>query len=130
LDLPPYESITGATVEGEADSPSTDLLGGWLAAYLQVPVKRVDATIGEGIVSVTLHRPSGDIVLARPGGKLGSLTQPGQPDRRVSLQRREISDCLTEELRRLDPDEIYEATLRSVPKLDRNFDAEPVAVEA
>ncbi|RZQ65687.1 glucose-6-phosphate dehydrogenase assembly protein OpcA [Amycolatopsis suaedae] len=116
LDLPPYEKITGATVTGEADSPSTELLAGWLAYYLKVPVKRVKTTSAQGIVSVTLDRRSGPIELHRPDGRVGTLTQPGQPTRRISLQRRDNKDCLIEELRRLDPDEIYEAALQGLGK--------------
>ncbi|MFY9634403.1 MAG: OpcA/G6PD domain-containing protein, partial [Cellulosimicrobium cellulans] len=35
------------------------------------------------------------------------LTQPGQPAQRISLPRRSLKDCLAEELRRLDPDEVF-----------------------
>ncbi|OLT38567.1 glucose-6-phosphate dehydrogenase assembly protein OpcA [Saccharomonospora sp. CUA-673] len=117
LDLPPYERVTGATVTGKPDSPSTELLAGWLAEYLGVPVKRSKTTSAQGIVSVTLERPSGPISIDRPDGRTGTLTQPGQPTRRVSLQRRDTRDCLIEELRRLDPDEIYEAALKGLTKL-------------
>ncbi|MEV6912802.1 glucose-6-phosphate dehydrogenase assembly protein OpcA [Amycolatopsis sp. NPDC051071] len=117
LDLPPYEKVTGATVTGEADSPSTELLAGWLAEYLKVPVKRVKSTGASGIISVTLERRSGPIELHRPDGRVGALTQPGQPTRRISLQRRDNKDCLIEELRRLDADEIYEASLNGLAKI-------------
>jgi glucose-6-phosphate dehydrogenase assembly protein OpcA len=119
LDLPPYERISAATVTGEGDSPSTDLLAAWLASRLRVPVRRVKTTTGQGICTVVLERKSGVVELDRPDGKVGTLTQPGQPSRRVALQRREIRDCLAEELRRLDPDEIYESTLKSLTKIDR-----------
>ncbi len=119
LDLPPYEKVTAATVTGEGDSPSTDLLAGWLASRLRIPVKRVKATDGEGIVSVELERRSGPVELERPDGKVGTLTQPGQPSRRVALQRREVRDCLAEELRRLDPDETYGDTLKGLTKITR-----------
>ena len=117
LDLPPHEKVTDAEVVGESDSPSTDLLAAWLAGCLKIPVRRNKATSGEGIVSVTLERRSGTVELVRPDGRVGTLTQPGQPDRRVALQRRQVRDCLAEELRRLDPDEIYEGTLRALPKV-------------
>ncbi|WP_158889999.1 glucose-6-phosphate dehydrogenase assembly protein OpcA [Amycolatopsis anabasis] len=117
LDLPPYEKVNGATVTGEADSPSTELLAGWLAAYLKVPVKRVKSSSAQGIISVSLERRSGAIELRRPDGRVGTLTQPGQPTRRIALQRRDNKDCLVEELRRLDPDEIYEAALGGLAKL-------------
>jgi glucose-6-phosphate dehydrogenase assembly protein OpcA len=117
LDLPPHEKVTDAEVVGESDSPSTDLLAAWLAGCLKIPVRRNKATSGEGIVSVLLERRSGTVELVRPDGRVGTLTQPGQPDRRVALQRRQVRDCLAEELRRLDPDEIYEGTLRALPKI-------------
>ena len=37
---------------------------------------------------------------------------PGQPDRHVALKRRETSELIAEELRRLDPDDIYRATVQ------------------
>ena len=117
LDLPPYEKITGATVTGEADSPSTELLAGWLAEYLRVPVKRVKSPTAAGIHSVSLERASGPVELTRPDAKVGTLTQPGQPARRIALHRRNTKDCLIEELRRLDPDEVYEAALHGLDKL-------------
>jgi glucose-6-phosphate dehydrogenase assembly protein OpcA len=117
LDLPPYEKITGATVTGEADSPSTELLAAWLAEYLKVPVKRVKSSGAAGIISVTLDRRSGSVELHRPDGRVGTLTQPGQPTRRIALQRRSTQDCLVEELRRLDPDEVYEASLHGLSKI-------------
>ena len=104
---------------GEADSPSTELLAAWLAVCLKAPVRRVKATHGEGIVSVRMERRSGVLELDRPDGKVGTLEQPGQPARRMALQRRSVQDCLTEELRRLDPDEIYEMTLKGLDKVNR-----------
>lgn len=119
LDLPPYERITGASVTGDPESPSCDLLAGWLASRLRLPVRRGKSTEGEGIVTVELQRKSGSVALHRPDGRTGTLTQPGQPPRRVALQRRPIADCLSEELRRLDPDEIYESALQGLSKITR-----------
>lgn len=127
FDLPPYEKVTDAEVSGESDSPSTDLLAAWLAGCLKVPVRRSKATHGEGIVDVRLERRSGGVSLTRPDGKVGTLRQPGQPERRVALQRREVRDCLAEELRRLDPDEVYETALRSLGKVVRGRPAPKAA---
>ncbi|HJQ46345.1 MAG TPA: glucose-6-phosphate dehydrogenase assembly protein OpcA [Amycolatopsis sp.] len=126
LDLPPYEKITAATVTGEADSPSTELLAGWLAEYLRVPVKRIKSASAQGILSVTMERRSGVVELHRPDAKVGTLSQPGQPTRRIALHRRSTKDCLIEELRRLDPDEIYEAALHGLDKLNAGS-AKPVS---
>jgi glucose-6-phosphate dehydrogenase assembly protein OpcA len=119
LDLPPHERVTAALVAGKSDSPSADLLAAWLAVRLRLPVRRAKSSEGAGIVSVELQRPSGDVALYRPDGQVGTLTQPGQPPRRVALQRRQVADCLAEELRRLDPDEPYEDALQGLGSIVR-----------
>ena len=39
---------------------------------------------------------------------------PGQPERRVALRRRPLTDLLTEELRRLDADDVFEAAAEQI----------------
>ncbi|MER5673149.1 glucose-6-phosphate dehydrogenase assembly protein OpcA [Pseudonocardia alni] len=128
LDVPPYEDISSAVVAGEAVSPSTELIAGWLAASLGVKVKRSPSEKDNGLSLVRLTRPSGDVELARPDGKTARLTQPGQPERLIALARRQVSDCLAEELRRLDPDEVYAEALAGVAKVTRG--RTPVKVRA
>ena len=111
LDQPPYEPVIAANVTGAADSPSTDLLAGWLAQALKCPVTRGRTRAGTGITSVRLERRSGTIDLVRPDGAVATLAQPGQAVRSISLARRGLAECLAEELRRLDPDEMYAQTL-------------------
>ena len=111
LDQPPYEPITGAVVSGAPDSPSSDLLAAWLSRRLRVPVTGCSTPRGSGIASVRLERKSGPIDLVRPGDVVATLSQTGQPDRRISLPRRELPECLADELRRLDPDDAYEDAL-------------------
>jgi glucose-6-phosphate dehydrogenase assembly protein OpcA len=118
LDLPPYEDVEAVTVTGAADNPSTDLLAGWLRSRLHVPVRRRTSPPGGGISSAVLERRSGPVALVRPDGKVGTLRQPGQPDRRMPLRRRPVRECLAEELRRLDPDEIYQAALQALTEVD------------
>ncbi|CAH0302797.1 hypothetical protein SRABI83_04576 [Arthrobacter sp. Bi83] len=48
---------------------------------------------------------------------MAELTQPGQPAQRISLPRRSLRDCLAEELRRLDPDEVFGLTLGALDLL-------------
>ncbi|MDT7584894.1 MAG: hypothetical protein QOE32_2444 [Pseudonocardiales bacterium] len=119
LDQPPYDDITGAVVDGEPDSASTDLIAGWLRSRLSVPVKRTKVGAVGGLHSVRLNRASGPIVLVRPDAKTGTLTQPGQPERLVTLARRPVRDCLAEELRRLDADETYEKALGGLHDITR-----------
>ncbi|WP_327734870.1 glucose-6-phosphate dehydrogenase assembly protein OpcA [Streptomyces nojiriensis] len=104
-------SVVSATVEGEDENPSCELLAMWLADRLQVPVKRTLSS-GPGLTAVRLSTKDGDIVLDRADGALATLCMPGQPDRAVALKRRDTAELLAEELRRLDPDNTYEASLK------------------
>ncbi len=109
LDQPPHDKVLSATVAGSADSPSADLLAGWLAVALKCPVRRVKSPskAGAGVHSVVLSRRAGDISLVRPESVTAELTVANQPERHVALPRRGLRDCLAEELRRLDADEVY-----------------------
>ncbi|WP_347350693.1 glucose-6-phosphate dehydrogenase assembly protein OpcA [Intrasporangium sp.] len=111
LDQPPFEPVTGGVVAGAPDSPSTDLLAAWLTIRLRVPIRRVSTARGSGISAVRLERSSGPIDLVRPGDKVATLSQPGQPDRRIALPRRGEAECLADELRRLDQDDTYAEAL-------------------
>lgn len=118
LDEPPYEEVVEATVTGGSDSPSTEVMAGWLRRYLDCPVRRERTAAGTGMIAVTLQRPGGPIELRRPDGNVATLTQPGQPERRIALAPRPDRDCLAEELRRLDPDDVFtEVVLKGLPLL-------------
>jgi len=109
LDLP-YADILDATVGAEADNPSADLMVAWLTSRLGVPVQR-EITDGPGVTEVSFMTANGKIVISRADGRNAALSRPGEPDRYVALHRREISELLAEELRRLDPDDVYGETL-------------------
>ena len=97
-------------VRGAATSPSTALLAAWLRLMLDVPVDwryLPEDEWSEGIKSVRLTRPSGEVVLERSSPAVACLTQPGQPLHDLVLPRRSLRECLAEELRRLDPDVLY-----------------------
>ncbi|GAA0921619.1 MULTISPECIES: glucose-6-phosphate dehydrogenase assembly protein OpcA [Streptomyces violaceusniger group] len=114
-----HSPITSAVVEGEAYNPSSELLALWLAQRLGVPVDR-QVSEGPGLTAVRLETADGVICLDRANGSLAELAMPGQPDRHVALQRREMSELIAEELRRLDPDEIYESSVKfGVSKLGK-----------
>ena len=132
LDVPPHEPVERAVVTGATDSPSADLLAGWLAHRLRCPVQLVRSRAGTGLVSVRFERRSGSIDLVRPHGAAEALLrQPGQLDRSIALPPRSDADCLADELRRLDPDEIYEdALVRGLPKVSRRPGTATDAVRA
>ncbi|MGX1950003.1 glucose-6-phosphate dehydrogenase assembly protein OpcA [Streptomyces anulatus] len=110
LDQQPAEVI-GATVEGESDNPSCELLAMWLADRLGVPVERT-LSGGPGLTAVRMETKNGVIVLDRADGSLATLSMQNQPDRAVALKRRETAELLAEELRRLDPDNTYASAVK------------------
>jgi glucose-6-phosphate dehydrogenase assembly protein OpcA len=103
--------VTGASVAAERISPSADLLATWLGDRLRVDVERTSSS-GPGITEVVLDTRAGPIKLERRDGKLATFSSPGAPDRPVALKRRDVPELLAEELRRLDEDEVYAATVR------------------
>ncbi len=103
--------ITGATVEASRGNPSADLMAAWLRCRLRVDVE-LRSSEGPGITRVALHSRHGDIALHRPDGRLAEFTIPGEADRPVALQRREVAELLAEELRRLDNDDIYQDAIQ------------------
>jgi glucose-6-phosphate dehydrogenase assembly protein OpcA len=112
LDQPPgplYE----ATVAAERDNPSAELMQAWLAGRLGIPVRR-EVSEGPGVTEVNFMTDSGKIVISRLDGRNATLSRPGQPDRHVALHRRDIAELLAEELRRLDPDEVYGEALATL----------------
>ncbi|MGJ6124667.1 glucose-6-phosphate dehydrogenase assembly protein OpcA [Mycolicibacterium sp. Y3] len=114
LDQAPYDPITSVLVSGLKDEPALDILAGWLAGRLDCPVSRA---VGE--LKVELTRASETIVLSRPQeGITATLTRTGRPDAQIPLARRETRDCLAEDMRRLDADEIYFEALQGIDKVD------------
>ena len=105
--------VQSVTVEGERGNPSSDLLAAWLESRLKAPVKIMNSE-GPGITAVRMTTNTGDIAITRPDGLLASYTVPAQPERLVALKRREITDLISEELRRLDDDPVYERAVKSL----------------
>ena len=114
LDQHPVK-VTSARVVAERVSPSADLLAAWLGSRLRVPVSRGNSE-GPGITEVTMETVDGPIRISRTDGTLATFTSPGRPDRPVALKRRALPDLLSEELRRLDGDDIYAATVKALVK--------------
>ncbi|MCX6485583.1 MAG: glucose-6-phosphate dehydrogenase assembly protein OpcA [Rhodoluna sp.] len=110
LDQPPYDVVTAVEVTGAPNSPSTSLLAAWLGLKLKLKVSITSEPRGKsisGIKGVKLIRKSGNIEIVRRVPDIATLIQPTQPTREISLPRRSDRDCLSEDLRRLDPDELF-----------------------
>ncbi|NUK82634.1 glucose-6-phosphate dehydrogenase assembly protein OpcA, partial [Streptomyces lunaelactis] len=116
LDQPPYEPVTRVHVSGAVDSPSTTLLAAWLRLQLNAPTDYELAGPEAGYHGIHGVRPEGDggaIDLIRDVPGIATLRQPGQPRHDLALPRRNLRDCLADELRRLDPDELYGEVITS-----------------
>ncbi len=90
-------------MSGLKTEPALDILAGWLAS-------RIDGTVQRAVgdLKVELHRPSETVTLSRPQtGVTATLTRTGRPEALIPLARRDAKECLAEDLRRLDADEIY-----------------------
>ncbi len=106
----PHGDVNGGAVAAEQGNPSADLIASWLSIRFGVPFE-TEISAGPGITGVTFSTAAGDISLTRPDGRVALLRRPDQPERHVALHRRDTADLLSEELRRLDPDEIYAETI-------------------
>ena len=106
----PSGAIISGTVSAEEGNPTADLIAAWLAHSLQVPVAS-EPSAGPGITEVSFDTADGEFSISRPDGRVAHLCRPGQSERRVALHRRDTTELLEEELRRLDPDDIYAETL-------------------
>src|SRR3984893_10206520 len=137
----PHPAITASEIAAEQDNPTADLIAAWLSLRLEVPVART-VSGGPGITEAAFTTMGGDITITRYDGRTATLAWPGRTDRRVALHRRVTAELLAEELRRLDPDEVYAETLRhsdesppaelpapSAPDAGEQFTSEPAPGE-
>lgn len=108
------EPVDAVRIRARENHPSAWLLAGWLALKLGVPVELgpCDDYAAPGITRVEIDRPSGTVVLARPGdGQVATLKRPGLAEQEVNLARRGVVNSLVEDLRRLDEDVVYRQVL-------------------
>lgn len=103
--------VLSASVSAAPDNAPATLLAAWLSESLKVPVD-VESGSYIGVHEVRLTTADGDIVLHRPTDSTALYRVPGQPERKVALKRRPLTDLLTEELTRMGPDEVFEAACR------------------
>jgi len=109
----PSGAVTGGTVSAEAGNPTADLLAAWLSHDFGVEIG-TEPSAGPGITEVSFTTDDGEILITRPDGRVAHLRRPGQPERRVALHRRDTTELLEEELRRLDPDDVYAEVLEQL----------------
>lgn len=111
-EIPPVATPTSVEVVGAEGDPSVVLMAAWLQSALGSEVS-IEAPTGDeagrpGLLGVRLHRPDGVIGLHRNGEDTVELTLPGDDSgQHVTMPQRSLYELLAEELRRLDPDQVY-----------------------
>ena len=135
-ELDPADSVAGAAgrrpgpvpgrrsprrpVEAEKDNPSADLLAAWLQGQLRVTVKR-KVSGGPGLTAVRLrHRraetsPSPGPTACWPPTRCPASRSGGSPSSGGTS-----TELISEELRRMDADHVYERTVRRCCGKDSN----------
>lgn len=113
LDQPPHLPVVQASVSGAGKYLPLQLLAAWLHTSLRVDVQINEEPTARAITGVTLTRADGMLSLTRPdGGDQAMISLPGQAAQPIALPVRTLEDCLSEELGRIDPDEIYADVIR------------------
>jgi len=107
--------VTGGEVTASRSNPAAVLLVAWLESRLKVPI-RTHRTDNEQIASVILHTADGDVVIERIDAVSCHFSVPGSSPREVPLGARTLAELLAEDLRRLDADDIYKATITHMLK--------------
>lgn len=110
LDQAPGKVTSGLVVAGPGN-PAAALLVAWLESRLKVPIRSRRSETDQ-IASVVLSMTHGDVVIERIDAKSCHFSVPGSSPREVPLGARTLAELLAEDLRRLDTDDIYEATIK------------------
>ncbi len=109
-----YDSLDDTPVDariiGKATDPTVMLLAGWLSARLNLPVPIEAGTSTLERVHLTLS--SGTTIQAQRDDSRFLLHRSDRPTSIAPIHDRSMGELLTEELRRLDNDEIYAQSLQ------------------
>lgn len=109
LDQPPHLPITSVRVTGPQGFLPMDMLAAWLRLKLGVPVTMEAEPDATAVTGVYMTRADGVVSLERRPADEGIATVrfPGQSPQAITVPTRTLQECLSEELGRLYPDEIY-----------------------
>jgi glucose-6-phosphate dehydrogenase assembly protein OpcA len=105
--------VTAGTVIAGKGNPAATLLVAWLESRLKVNIttRKSDSDSAQ-IMSVVLHTRDGDVQIERVTDHSCHFSVPGSSAREVPLGPRSLAELLAEDLRRLDADDVYEATIK------------------
>lgn len=122
LDQHPHGAVESAVLVGPPEDPSVDIAAGWLADRLGVEIIREDCEPADDptlfpIRSLRFNRASGPLKVDVIDHRTVQVTLPGRPESLVAMSVRSDSECLSEELRHLDPDTSYAQALRALNRV-------------
>ena len=113
--------VHGGRIEGDEGNATARLLAGWISSRCGCPVEVVPGSRSagpSGVEAVTLTLDHDEEVQVRADHRGGAvIIQPNRPDSTLALPERTLGDLLSEELRRLDPDEPYSEALEAATGL-------------
>jgi glucose-6-phosphate dehydrogenase assembly protein OpcA len=122
--------VLDGRIEGDPRNPTAQLLAGWLSSRCGSPMDLAESsrTPGpSGVDSVVLQLDQEEEVGIRADRRGGAvISQPFRPDATVALPERVLGDLLSEELRRLDPDEPYSDALETATGVTGLADRSPM----
>ncbi|RZU32244.1 glucose-6-phosphate dehydrogenase assembly protein OpcA [Blastococcus saxobsidens] len=122
--------VRGGLIEGDPGNATPELLAGWLSSRCGCSVEIVAGSRRagpSGVEAVTLRLDQDEEVQVRADHRGGAIiSQPYRPDSTLALPERALGDLLSEELRRLDPDEPYSEALEAATGLSGLSDRDPV----
>jgi glucose-6-phosphate dehydrogenase assembly protein OpcA len=122
--------VHGGRVEGDPAGATAQLLAGWLSSRCGCPITVEQSARkpgASGVDAVVLQLDQDEevrITADRRGGAV--ISQPYRPDATVALPDRAFGDLLSEELRRLDPDEPYSDALEAATGVTGLSDRSPM----
>jgi glucose-6-phosphate dehydrogenase assembly protein OpcA len=108
------DHVVGATIVAPPTDPTAALMSGWLASRLHITPRWEQTTEYPRMRCVALTCANNDELVLTRDENTAMFQRTGQPDRQMALVKRPLGDELAEELRRLDPDQIYADALSAM----------------
>ncbi len=110
--------VKAAEIVAGPGNPAAVLLAAWLEDKLKIDVALIEGEY-DHVSLVRLDTVDGDVRITREADQT-TFSVPGAAERQVPLVTRSMPELLAEDLRRLDPDDVYESTVKHLlEKADR-----------
>jgi glucose-6-phosphate dehydrogenase assembly protein OpcA len=121
--------VIGGRIEGDPKNATAQLIAGWLSSRCGCTIEVTEGprSLGpSGVHAVVLELDQDEEVRISADRHAAVISQPNRPDSRVALPDRPLGDLLSEELRRLDPDEPYSDSLEAATGVTGLSERSPV----